>query len=110
MEMLHSTHLQGEIFNVMRTSYNIYNSVGFIGFCVIYHHQDDLLAHLLLFEEVSVEDLTKENYQPDSGKSYPLKTSDAQIIRDLMSDSIPLFGKNGQKYVANNDNATYNIE
>jgi hypothetical protein len=109
MEILLSPHLLEDTFKVMRTSYNIYSSFGFIGFCVIYHSEKTVQAHLLLFETVSLGK-PEEDHLPDTGKNYPLKTADADIIKDLMSSAIPTLGKNGLKYVASNGQTTYEIE
>jgi hypothetical protein len=108
MEMLVSNHQKENLIGVLRTSYNIYNSIGFIGFCVIYNNKKLIQANLLLFEGLPVQSLV--NQRQDTGKSYPLNTSDLEILNDLMNIAVPSFKENGIKYIAHNDNIIYNIE
>jgi hypothetical protein len=108
MEMLVSNHQKENLIGVLRTSYNIYNSIGFIGFCVIYNNKKLIQANLLLFEGLPVQSLV--NQRQDTGKSYPLNTSDLEILNDLMNIALPSFKENGIKYIAHNDNIIYNIE
>lgn len=93
----------------MRTSYNIYSSFGFIGFCVIYHSDKTIQANLLLFETFSSGNIS-DGEQPDGGKNFPLKTSDLDILKNLMSAAVPSLGKNGMKYIAQSAKAILNIE
>jgi hypothetical protein len=109
MEILLSPHLQENLTEIMRTSYNIYSSVGFIGFCVIYTNKKNIQANLLLFEGVNGENLSKNGQKPDIAGSYSLNTSDHHILSDLMSKALPS-NKGRFKYIAYNDNSMHHIE
>jgi hypothetical protein len=105
MEMLLSPHLEENLSEIMRTSYNIYSSLEFIGFCVIYNNGKALQSHLLLFEGAFTTTNGLEHHRTDTGKTYPLKTSDETIVRDLMSSAMPSL----KNYCAHNDTKTLQI-
>lgn len=109
MEILLSPHLHESLSEIMRTSYNIYSSVGFIGFCVIYNNQKAIQAHLLLFDTALPKNGDDCSQRPEIDKNYPLNTSDFHILKDLMSSAISSYSKK-ETYVAHNANAIYNID
>jgi hypothetical protein len=107
MEMLLSPHLQENLSQVMRTSYNIYSSVGFIGFCVIYTNKKVIQSHLLLFESAFIgNNADFKDLKSDTCKIYPLNTKDLDIVKELMSAAIPTL----TKYAAHNEKTIYTIE
>jgi hypothetical protein len=90
--------------NKMTTTYNIYSSSGFIGFCFIFNNGQSSQGGLSLFETIGIGGNIMMYQQATKYKNYPLVTTDIVIIRDLMQTCIPSLRTNGLTYSAVDNN------
>lgn len=93
----------------MRTSYNIYNSKEFIGFCIITKEFNDRQVNLVLFEGISPEYNHDPDKMPGYTKNYPLDTSDIDIVRDIVSIAKPSVKTDGLTYKAKKEGETFKL-
>ncbi|MFC2138620.1 hypothetical protein ACFLTE_10625 [Bacteroidota bacterium] len=85
----------------MKTTFNIYSSAGFIGFCFIVNYNEQLVqGGLTIYETFEIEGNTMMYPQSTKYNLYPINKSELDIIRDLIQSLIPTFRTNDLTYSA----------
>jgi len=98
-------------FKKMNTkTFTIYSNLGFIGFAFIYNNSQNIQGTMEIFETFKFNNTTQMFPASSKTSIYKIPTKEIDILKDLISMSIPSYGSNQLTYRAVDDNNnSYNL-